>query len=116
MQVPQDFILQMQDILKDEIPDFLLTLDEKSPVSVRLNNKLKLIVDPELDVYSEDAWYLAASPYDCDTIEVTYLNGSETPTLESNIPFDNLGMKWRIYMDYGVTAIDYRGLYKNAGK
>lgn len=80
------------------------------------NNKLKLIVDPELDVYSEDAWYLAASPYDCDTIEVTYLNGSETPTLESNIPFDNLGMKWRIYMDYGVTAIDYRGLYKNAGK
>ena len=80
------------------------------------NNKLKLIVDPELDLYSEDAWYLASSPFDCDTIEVTYLNGSDMPTLESMIPFDNLGMKWRIFMDYGVTAIDYRGLYKNAGK
>ncbi len=79
-------------------------------------NKLKLVVDPELDVYSEDAWYLAASPFDCDTIEVTYLNGSDMPTLESAISFDNLGMKWRIFIDYGVTAIDYKGLYKNAGK
>lgn len=79
-------------------------------------NKLKLVVDPELDAYSEDAWYLAASPFDCDTIEVTYLNGSDMPTLESAISFDNLGMKWRIFIDYGVTAIDYKGLYKNAGK
>lgn len=79
-------------------------------------NKMKLVVDPELDLYSENAWYLASSQFDCDTIEVTYLNGSDMPTLESAVSFDNLGMKWRIFIDYGVTAIDYRGLYKNAGK
>lgn len=79
-------------------------------------NKMQLVVDPELDLYSEDAWYLASSQFDCDTIEVTYLNGSDMPTLESAVSFDNLGMKWRIFIDYGVTAIDYRGLYKNAGK
>ena len=78
-------------------------------------NKLELVVDPELDEYSADAWYLAASPFDCDTIEVTYLNGSDMPTLESALSFENLGMKWRIFIDFGVTATDYRGLYKNAG-
>lgn len=78
-------------------------------------NKLQLIVDPELDIYNENAWYLAANPADCDSIEVTYLNGSDVPQLESTIAFDSLGMKWRIFIDYGVTAIDYRGLYQNGG-
>ena len=50
-----------------------------------------------------------------DTVEITYLNGQKTPVIESQISFDVLGMKWRIYIDYGVTLLDYRGLYKNAG-
>lgn len=79
-------------------------------------NSMSLVVDAELDSYSEDAWYLAASPSDIDTIEVTYLNGNEMPKLESMVGFDFLGMKWRIYIDYGVTVLDHRGLFRNAGK
>jgi Mu-like prophage major head subunit gpT. len=79
-------------------------------------NALNLVVDAELDTYSESAWYLAASPGDIDTIEVTYLNGNDMPKLESQVGFDFLGIKWRIYIDYGVTVLDYRGLYKNPGK
>jgi hypothetical protein len=78
-------------------------------------NALNLVVDAELDDYSETAWYLAAAPGDVDTIEVTYLNGNDMPALESQVGFDFLGIKWRIYIDYGVTVLDYRGLYKNAG-
>ncbi|WP_026486691.1 prohead protease/major capsid protein fusion protein [Caldanaerobius polysaccharolyticus] len=78
-------------------------------------NSLNLVVDAELDDYSETAWYLAASPSDIDTIEVTYLNGNDMPILESQVGFDFLGIKWRIYIDYGVTVLDYRGLYKNPG-
>lgn len=78
-------------------------------------NKLTLVSDAELDVYDENAWYLAADPSDIDTIEVTYLNGQESPVLESAMLFDQLGMKWRIYIDYGITVIDFRGLVKNAG-
>jgi len=37
------------------------------------------------------------------------------PKLESRVGFDYLGMEWRIYIDYGVNVLDYRGLYKNAG-
>ena len=69
----------------------------------------------KLDTYSETAWYLASNPNDCGTIEVSYLNGKDTPTLESAVSFENLGMNFRIYMDYGVNILDYRGLYKNNG-
>ncbi len=75
-------------------------------------NAFDLVVDAELD---GNSWYLAASPFDIDTIEVSYLNGDPMPKLESQVAFDYLGMKWRIYIDYGVDVLDYRGLFKNAG-
>jgi len=79
---------------------------------------LELVVDAELDALTAPApfpWFLAADPADVDTIEVTYLNGDDMPKLESQVGFDFLGIKWRIYIDYGVTVLDYRGLYMNAG-
>lgn len=110
------------------IPAALETLTEQLLVSVTdpassnsgvrnpFTGRLEPICDAELDGYSVDAWYLAAAAGLVDTIEVTYLNGVQTPTLESQISFDVLGMKWRIYIDYGVNNLDYRGLYKNPGK
>ncbi|MHC1758318.1 MAG: prohead protease/major capsid protein fusion protein [Negativicutes bacterium] len=77
--------------------------------------KLQLVCDAELDSNSLTAWYLAVQAGLVDTIEVTYLNGQTSPFIESQVAFDVLGMKWRIYHDYGVTNLDYRGLYKNAG-
>jgi len=73
---------------------------------------LKPIVDGEL---TGNAWFLAADPMQCDTIEVTYLNGKEAPTLESQMSFDRLGIDYRIFHDFGVNVLDFRGLYKNAG-
>lgn len=78
-------------------------------------NSYEVIVDAELDQYSTTAWYLAADPSIADTVEVTYLRGQEEPTLETDIPFDRLGLDFRIYFDYGVTLLDSRGLFKNAG-
>ena len=77
---------------------------------------LEPVADAELDQYSTTGWYLAASPADIDTIEVTYLNGDDMPKLESQVGFDFLGIKWRIYIDYGVTILDFRGLYMNPGQ
>lgn len=78
-------------------------------------NSLTIITDAELDQYSETAWYLAADPLLAGGIEVTYLNGKDSPTIDSQVAFDTLGMKFRIYMDYGVNVIDFRGLVKNVG-
>lgn len=79
-------------------------------------NSLNLIVDAELDDYSEKSYYVAANSADIDTIEVTYLNGNQQPVLESQVGFDFVGIRWRILDDFGVTALDYRGLAKNAGQ
>lgn len=77
-------------------------------------NRLSVVADPELEDTAE--WYLAAAPGILPTVEVTYLNGREEPTMESHVAFDTLGIKWRIYMDFGVNLIDYRGLLKSSGK
>lgn len=89
---------------------------KNSGVTNVFRNSMDIIVDAELDQYSEFAWYLAADPNIADTVEVTYLRGQEEPTLETDIPFDRLGMDFRIYFDYGVTILDSRGLFKNPGQ
>jgi len=87
-----------------------------SGVANTFRNAYTVIIDAELDAYSQDAWYLAADQNIADTIEVTYLRGQEEPTVETHIPFDRLGMDFRIYFDYGVTVLDYRGLFMNPGE
>ncbi len=87
-----------------------------SGVANPMQNKLSIIADAALDAKSAKAFYLAASPADVDTIEVTYLNGKEEPTLESNVSFERLGIEYRLYHDFSVSVLDYRGLAKNAGQ
>ncbi len=59
-------------------------------------------------------WYLAASPI-YPTIEIVFLNGVQTPTIEELPPTEILGMTMRAFIDYGGSVLDYRGMYKNAG-
>ena len=50
------------------------------------------------------------------TIEVSYLNGVETPRLETKNGFDVDGIEYKVGMDCATTVLDFRGLYKNEGK
>jgi hypothetical protein len=61
------------------------------------------------------AYYAFADPSEEPVIEVAFLNGVQTPYMESEIPFNTDGVSWKIRMDYGVGAIGYRGVVKNAG-
>lgn len=81
-----------------------------------LKDSLQIITDAELDALDTDAYYFLADQMLMDTIEVTYLNGNQRPVIESQVAFDTLGIRYRIYMDYGVTVVDTKGIYKNAGK
>ena len=52
---------------------------------------------------SATAWYLLADPADVAAVEILYLNGRRTPTIEGGqTDFDTLGMQWRAYFDFGV--------------
>lgn len=81
-----------------------------------LMGSLQIITDAELDALDTDAYYFLADQMLMDTIEVTYLNGNQRPVIESQVAFDTLGIRYRIYMDYGVAVVDTKGIYKNAGK
>lgn len=81
-----------------------------------LMGSLQIITDAELDALDTDAYYFLADQMLMDTIEVTYLNGNQRPVIEHQVAFDTLGIRYRIYMDYGVTVVDTKGIYKNAGK
>ena len=85
-----------------------------SGVSNIFQNSMQLIVDAELDLEgATQNNFFVSSPYDCDTIEVSFLNGINMPTLESKVSFDYLGIQHRIFIDYGITLVDYRGLFKS---
>lgn len=79
-------------------------------------NKMQMITDAELDVDSgAQPYFFAANPALTPTIEVSYLNGAEAPTVESEVSFDHLGIRYRVYGDRGITLLGYRGLVKNPG-
>lgn len=66
--------------------------------------------------YSTTAWYLLADPSDVATIEVAFLNGNQSPIVESaDADFNTLGVQMRGYFDFGVNQQDFRGGVKSDG-
>lgn len=73
-------------------------------------------VEPRLDVDSATAYYGAANPDQVDTFQYGYLQGEgEGPRVEEMDSWEVDGMEFRCLHDFGVGAIDYRGLYKSSG-
>ena len=66
--------------------------------------------------HSAAAWYLLADPNDLPVIEVAFLNGQETPIVESaDADFQILGIQFRGYYDFGVSKQDHRAGVKMRG-
>ena len=66
---------------------------------------------------SDKAWYLLADPSDLPVIEVAFLNGQESPTIETaEADFNVLGIQMRGYHDFGVALQEPRGGIKAKGE
>lgn len=74
------------------------------------------IVEPILDGIDEAAWFLASSNSQIDTVEYCYLEGAEGPVIESQPGFETDGVTWKCRLDFAAKAVDYRGMYRGAGK
>jgi len=61
------------------------------------------------------AHYAFANPSEEPVLEVSFLDGVQTPFLETEQSFDTDGVRWKIRLDYGVGAIGWRGAVKNPG-
>lgn len=73
------------------------------------------IIEPQLESNSTTAWYLASEPSRIDTVEIAFLQGEEQPVLESEFDSARDTYKYKVRQTFGVKAIDWRGMYKNAG-
>ena len=61
-------------------------------------------------------YYLLADPNDVPVIEVAYLNGQQTPYVETaDVDFNRLGIQMRSYWDWGVRRQDPRGGVQSSG-
>lgn len=74
--------------------------------------QLEVVEEGQLDGTSTTGWYLAADNNVVDTVEITFLQGEETPVLDREDGFDTDTIKYKIRQSYGIKAIDYRGLYQ----
>lgn len=67
--------------------------------------------------FSDKSWYLLADPADLPVIEVAFLNGQESPTIETaEADFNVLGIQMRGFHDFGVALQDPRGGVKSKGQ
>jgi hypothetical protein len=94
----------------------------KYPVSNTHQGKFRAEVsrylgNPQYPGNSSKAWYLFGDPNDLPVIEVAFLNGQESPTIETaEADFNVLGIQMRGYHDFGVALQDPRGGVKSKGE
>jgi len=66
--------------------------------------------------YSPTAHYMLADPADLPVIEAAFLNGVQTPTVESaDADFNTLGIQVRGFHDFGVAKQEFRGGVRSSG-
>ena len=75
----------------------------------------EVISDARLDAASATTWYGAADQNVHDTVEVSYLDGNQAPTLEQQDGWTKDGVEFKVRIDAGVKALDFRTLGKNPG-
>ncbi|PSJ55768.1 ClpP-like prohead protease/major capsid protein fusion protein [Pseudaminobacter soli (ex Li et al. 2025)] len=86
---------------------------QKNPNTVR--GLAQVVSEARLSQSSKAKWYLAANPNAQDTIEVAYLNGNSSPVLEQRDGWSVDGAEFKVRIDAGVKALDFRGLSESSG-
>lgn len=84
----------------------------------RYKDQLQVVEDATLNVLCGNEtmpWFVIGDNADTDCIQVDYLNGQEVPTIRRMETPGTLGFVWDIYLDWGISVMDYRGIVKNPG-
>jgi len=98
------------------------TASTKYPVSNPHQGKFRIEVSRYLSNSqytgnSSKAWYLLSDPNDLPVIEVAFLNGQESPTIETaDADFNVLGVQLRGFHDFGASLQETRAGCKAKGE
>lgn len=74
---------------------------------------VELVFEPRLFDDSATAWYLAGDKG--KTVNMYFLNGNQSPYMETKQGWSVDGVEYKVRIDAGAKAIDWKSLFKNAG-
>ena len=95
-----------------------VTGSSNNDINPLYNYPLQIVQSPVLNALagsSKCPWFMIADPTSARGIQVDYLNGQETPTVRRMETPGTLGFVWDIYLDWGISVRDFRGIIKNPG-
>lgn len=84
----------------------------------KYRDRLKLVEEAAINGLAGTGaapWFMAADKASTKSIQVDYLNGQETPTIRRSEKPGQLGFIWDIWLDWGISVMDWRGINKNPG-
>jgi hypothetical protein len=77
-------------------------------------NVYQRVYESRLDDIDESAWYMSAAQG--RSVKVFFLDGQQRPYMEIQQGWEVDGVEYKVRIDAGAKAVDWRGLYSNAGK
>lgn len=101
-----------QEVLANQYTSSGFVANQPGNINPAFNTSLKVITEPRL---SSPTWFMAASPKLIDTIEYSFLQGQGELFTEQRLGYEVDGLQIKARMVFGAKAIDWRGLYMNAG-
>ena len=87
---------------------YAATVADANPFTGRLT----LLVEPRI---TDASFYIFADPAVLPVLEYSYLSSAQGPQMASREGWDVLGMEFRVVLDFGCGAVDWRGAYLNPG-
>lgn len=84
------------------------TTDDVNPFA----GKLTLAVEPRI---TDDQWFLFADPATVPVLEYSYLSSAPGPQMASREGWETLSVEYRVHLDFGAGAVDWRGAVRNPG-
>lgn len=81
-------------------------------VNIAHNMVSTLVGTPRL---SGTPWFFFSDPVQAPVLEVSFLDGIDTPYIELQNGFSVDGARWKVRIDYGIAGIDYRGAVRSTG-
>lgn len=95
-----------------------VTGSDHNDINPLYNYPLQIVQSPLLNAMAGAGacpWFMMADQSSARGIQVDYLNGQETPTVRRMETVGTLGFTWDIWLDWGISVRDFRGIAKNPG-
>lgn len=95
-----------------------VTGSSNNDINPLYNYPLQIVQSPVLNALAGTnacPWFMFADSASARGIQVDYLNGQETPTVRRMETPGQLGFVWDMYLDWGISVRDFRGIAKNPG-